>query len=90
MILRFTRLWLPAIVVAGGVVLWLLDPTVDTAAGSAGIVGAGLSIWLLNLLYRIGVAGDRERDEEDRARDHLDRHGHWPDEPPPHPRRRHD
>jgi hypothetical protein len=83
MILRFTRTWLPAIVVLAGIVLWLIDPTVDTAEGSAGIIGAGLSIWLLNFLYRVGVTGDRERDEEDEARAFFDRHGHWPDEPKP-------
>jgi hypothetical protein len=36
----------------------------------------------LNYLYRLGVSGDRERGAEDRAREYLDRHGHWPDEPP--------
>ena len=41
---------------------------------------AGLSVWLLNLLYRVGVKGDRERDAEDRARAYFDEHGHWPDE----------
>jgi hypothetical protein len=91
MILRFTRTWLPAIVVTAGVLLWILDPTVDTAEGSAGIIGAGLSIWLLNVLYRIGVKGDTERDEEDDARKYFDEHGHWPGEPPPaRPRRRRD
>jgi hypothetical protein len=44
------------------------------------IVGAGLSVWLLNLLYRVGVSGDRERHTEDEAREYFDRHGHWPDE----------
>jgi len=83
MILHFTRTWLPAIVVAVGVILWLVEPTVDRAEGSAGIIGAGLSIWLLNVLYRIGVKGDRERSEEDDARAFFDEHGHWPDEPPP-------
>jgi hypothetical protein len=47
------------------------------------VVGAGLSVWLLNLLYRVGVTGDRDRATEDEARDFFDRHGHWPDEPPP-------
>jgi hypothetical protein len=81
-ILRFTRTWLPAIVVAAGVILWLVEPTVDRAEGSAGIIGAGLSIWLLNLLFRIGVKGDRERDAEVEAREYFDRHGHWPDQAP--------
>ncbi len=83
MILHFTRTWLPAIVVVLGVVLWLLDPTADTALGAAGIIGAGLSIWLLNVLFRIGVKGDVERDQEDDARRFFDEHGYWPDEQPP-------
>jgi hypothetical protein len=47
-----------------------------------GIIVAGflLALWLINLLYRIGVKGDRERDEEDRARAYFDEHGRWPDE----------
>jgi hypothetical protein len=81
-ILKFTRTWLPAIVVAAGVILWLIDPSVDTAEGAAGIIGAGLSIWLLNVLFRIGVKGDQERDAEMEARDYFDRHGHWPDQAP--------
>ena len=50
--------------------------------GGTLLVAAGLSVWLLNLLYRVGVKGDRERDEEDRARAYFDEHGHWPDEEP--------
>ena len=48
--------------------------------GGALLVAAGLSVWLLNLLYRVGVKGDRERDAEDRARAYFDEHGRWPDE----------
>jgi hypothetical protein len=39
-------------------------------------------VLLLNVLYRIGVQGDKERDTEQAARDFFDQHGHWPDEPP--------
>lgn len=83
MTLRIIRIWLPAVVVVLGIVLFCLDPSSDTALGSAGIIGAGLSIWLLNILFRMGVKGDEERGEEDEARRFFDRHGHWPDEPPP-------
>ena len=31
------------------------------------IIGAGLSVWLLNLLFRVGVSGDRERDARGRG-----------------------
>ena len=43
-------------------------------------MGAGLSILLLNVLYRAGVRGDADRDDEERARDFFDDHGYWPDE----------
>ncbi|HEX5908944.1 MAG TPA: hypothetical protein VFY44_00530, partial [Thermoleophilaceae bacterium] len=44
--------------------------------------GAGLSIVLLNVLFRIGLQGDRERDQELRAREHFAEHGDWPEEAP--------
>lgn len=87
MTLRLIRLWLPAVIVVLGIVLFALNPSADTALGAAGIIGAGLGIWLLNLLFRIGVKGDLERDEEAEARRFFDTHGHWPDEPPPSPDR---
>jgi hypothetical protein len=34
---------------------------------------------LLNVLYRIGMQGDRERDREEEARRFFDEHGRWPD-----------
>jgi hypothetical protein len=81
--LRIIRIWLPVVVCVLGVVLFILDPSADTAMGSAAIIGAGLSIWLLNVLFRMGVKGDQERDDEADARRFFDQHGHWPDEPPP-------
>ena len=46
--------------------------------GGAGIIGAGVSIVLLNLFFRIGSSGDREREAEDAAREYFERHGRWP------------
>ncbi|HYZ80178.1 MAG TPA: hypothetical protein VE571_02860 [Solirubrobacteraceae bacterium] len=45
--------------------------------------GAGLSIMLINLLFRMGQDSDREREEHEEAWRFFERHGHWPDEPPP-------
>jgi hypothetical protein len=81
--MKIVRVWLPVAVVTVGIVLWAVDPSADRAEGAAGIIGAGLAIWLLNLLFRVGVTGERDRDEEDAARDFFDAHGHWPDEEPP-------
>ena len=86
--LGFVRYGIPAIlIVAGFVVLFVVDDTAKWE-GWAGLVGAGLAVLLLNWLFRIGAAGDRERQDEEAARDFFSEHGHWPDEPPPAERRR--
>ena len=79
--MAFVRYWLPAIVVIGGVFAMVLGPRDSGPEGGAAIVGAGLAIWIINLLFRIGVSGEKDRAEEDSARDYFDQHGHWPDEP---------
>jgi len=79
-VLLFVRAWLPALVVLGGVLVMAIGGNDDALTGGAGIVGAGLAIFLLNLLIRIGSSGERDRDEEDAARTFFDRHGRWPDE----------
>lgn len=79
--LILVRYVLPAVVVVGGILAVIISPTLTSLEGAAGIVGAGLSIWLLNVLHRIGVNGDRDRDAEQDARAYFDAHGHWPGEP---------
>ena len=79
--MSWVRTWLPVTIIASGFVVALVTGFSETGVeGGALLASAGLSVWLLNLLYRIGVTGDRERDEEDRARAYFDEHGHWPDE----------
>jgi hypothetical protein len=82
-VLKVVRYWLPGLVVLAGVLAMAVGRSPEALEGGAAIVGAGASIWLINLLFRIGVTGDRERDEEDAARAYFDRHGRWPDDPAP-------
>jgi hypothetical protein len=42
--------------------------------------GAALAVLLLNLLFRFGAEGDRERQAEEAAREYFARTGRWPDE----------
>jgi len=84
-VLPLVRYWLPAVVTLAGVAVMVIGRDADSLEGGAGIVGAGLAIWLLNFLYRVGAHDDVDRDEEDAARVFYDKHGHWPDEPPPAP-----
>lgn len=78
--LHIVRYALPAVVTIVGIGLMAFGNGEDGLEGGAAVVGAGLSIWLMNFLWRIGVSGDRERDDEAAAREYFDRHGHWPDE----------
>lgn len=75
------RYVLPALVTIAGLVVMALGSETDLEGGAA-IVSAGLAIFFLNWLFRAGVAGDRDRAEEDAAREYFDRHGRWPDQPP--------
>ena len=68
-----------ALVIAGFVVLIVADGSVKWD-GFAMCVGAGLSVLLLNILFRFGAKGDEERQREDAAREYLAEHGRWPDE----------
>ena len=81
--LRLVRWWLPLGLVAIGVVMLLIAVIANDdiwAEGGALMMSAGLSVWLLNVLHRVGVRGDRERDRETAARAYFDEHGRWPDE----------
>jgi hypothetical protein len=69
-------------------VLFVVGAIVSATAGGVGLAAGALffsaasAVLLLNVLHRIGVEGDKERDTEQAARDFFDEHGHWPDEPP--------
>jgi hypothetical protein len=73
------RYGLPAVVTVAGLVIMAMGSESDLEGG-ASIVSAGLAIYFVNWLFRIGATGDRERDREDAARAHYDLHGRWPDE----------
>jgi hypothetical protein len=76
--LLLVRHIIPAVIVLGGIVAYLLNPSMLAAEGAAGIIGAGLAWWLFGWLYRQGAEGELERDEEEAAREFLDEHGRWP------------
>ncbi len=71
------RYVLPALVVIAGLVFMALGGE-NNLEGGASIVSAGLAIYLVNWLFRMGANGDRERDAEQAAREYFNRHGRWP------------
>jgi hypothetical protein len=77
MALNAIRYGIPLVLLVGGIVV------VATAGGGpaafALFFSAATAVLLLNVLYRIGVEGDKERDKEEAARAYFDEHGRWPD-----------
>jgi hypothetical protein len=78
---RFLRYGLPTVICLVGVV-WGMARGFDALGLEIAVllVAAGSSLYLMNLLMRVGISGDKERDDEDAARAYFDVHGRWPDE----------
>jgi hypothetical protein len=66
-------------IVAGLVVLVAVGGDLG-AYGFASAVGAGLSVMLLNFLFRMSVSSDRDREREEEARRYFGERGVWPDD----------
>jgi membrane protein implicated in regulation of membrane protease activity len=87
--LSLTRVWLPLAIVVAGVVLIVIGHgsysnlanthSLESAAGVSLLLVA-LIVWMLNWMYRLSVRSNEERELEERAREHFDRTGRWPDE----------
>jgi hypothetical protein len=81
------RYVIPGLIVLAGTLALIFNQSITGLEGLAMGIGVGASVLLLNVLYRVGVKGDVERDREAEARDFLDEHGYWPDEEPAPPAR---
>jgi hypothetical protein len=74
------RYGIGAVMVVAGIVLLVINPGGFGVDGFGLAAGGGLSVLLINWLFRLGVSSDREREREEEARRYLDEHGVWPDE----------
>src|SRR5579875_4194373 len=77
------RYGIGVVMVIGGIVMIVINPGGFGVDGFAMAVGGGLSVLLINWLFRLGVRGDLEREQEEEARRYFDEHGVWPDEVEP-------
>jgi len=83
MLLPFVRYGVPGLIFLAGCVFPIFDH--DSQRGmeiGAMLVGSAFAVLLMNVFFRIGVEGDRDRDREEDARRYFDEHGYWPDERP--------
>ena len=87
--LGLTRVVLPVAIAIVGIVLIVLGHAslAQNAHGEALKSGAGVGllivaviVWLINLLFRMSLSSNRDREAEEDARRHFDRTGVWPDE----------
>lgn len=76
------RYGLGAVMVLGGVVMLIVSPAGLGFDGFAMAVGGGLSVVLFNVLFRLGLSSEADREEEERARVYFDEHGEWPEDKP--------
>jgi hypothetical protein len=79
MALHAIRYGIPLALLIAGTIVTATAGGVGVAAGAL-FISAGSAVLLLNVLFRMGVEGDKERDREEAAREYFDKHGHWPDD----------
>lgn len=81
MLLPFVRYGVPGLIFLAGCILAAVDS--DRTRGleiGAMLIGSAFAVLLMNVFFRIGSEGDRDRDKEEAARVFFDEHGYWPDE----------
>ncbi len=81
-VLAITRVWVPVGIAVVGIVGIVVGGGKDDVIAGAGVslVIVALIVWMVNWMYRISVQSNREREDEERAREYFDVHGRWPDE----------
>ena len=81
-LLAITRIWIPVGIAVVGIVAIVIGGGQDDVIAGAGVslVIAALIVWMINWMFRMSVESNREREEEERAREYFDLHGRWPDE----------
>lgn len=80
--LLIVRYGIGALMVMAGIIMLIVSPGGLGVDGFAMAAGGGLSVLLINFLFRLGASSDREREQEERAREYFDEHGVWPEDEP--------
>ena len=81
------RYGIGGVMVLGGIVMLAINPAGVGVDGFAMAVGGGLSVLMLNFMFRLSVSSEGDREREEQARIYFDEHGEWPEETPSQGRR---
>jgi hypothetical protein len=81
LVLTVTRRALPLVLAVVGVAA-IIAGRGHTAVAGAGVVllGIALIVWMINWLFRMSLASNKDRDREEQAREYFDEHGRWPED----------
>lgn len=72
------RYGIPALIAVAGIVSLFIG---GSGAGlGVVLIGSAFMVLLINVLFRVSIISNHEREEEERARDTFERTGQWPDE----------
>lgn len=52
----------------------------DVAGTGVVLIGSAGIVLLINVLFRLSLVSNREREQEERAREQFERDGRWPDD----------
>jgi hypothetical protein len=74
--LLLVRYGIPLAMTAAGIVCLVTGG--DAAGSGVVLIGSAGIVLLLNALFRLSIVSNREREEEERAREEFERSGRWP------------
>ncbi len=75
--LLFVRYGIPLAMTIAGIVCLVIGG--DAAGSGVVLIGFAGIVLLINVLFRLSLVSNSERDQEERAREEFERTGRWPD-----------
>jgi hypothetical protein len=72
------RYGIPLAMTVAGIVCLIVGG--DAAGSGVVLIGSAGIVLLINLLFRLSLVSNREREQEEQAREQFDREGRWPEE----------
>lgn len=79
---KIVRFWLPGLIFVVGAAMLIISPDIIGLEGAALMLGGGLGVVISNRIHRMGLKGEKDRDDEMGAREFMQKYGVWPDEAP--------
>jgi hypothetical protein len=75
--IHLIRYGLPAAILLAGVIVILAGTGGVASAAGSFLIGVAVMVYLVNVLARLAIASQRDRDTEQQARDEFARSGRW-------------